>query len=101
MTTHSNEIETIFNRLSDLRTFLLMDDPNKNNPEDYDRLSEWETAMLKSDIQSKLAQGWTNHEIYSMISNTEHINPILDEDIAISRMTKIHKQINERLGIKE
>lgn len=98
MTLYSNEVEDIFNKLSNLRAFILKDDPNKNDSEDYDKLSEWEISMLKSDIQSKLAHGWYAIEIYEYLQNSEYINSILDEDIAIIRMTKVYEQVIQRIN---
>lgn len=99
MTTYSDEVDSIFNKLATLRAFLLKDDPNKQDTEEYDEMSIDEANMLKSDIQSKLTHGWYAIEAYEYLQNSEHINPLLDEDIAITRMTRIHTQIMLRLGL--
>jgi len=61
-------------------------------------VEEWEKEILLADIKHKLSLGWTEQEIFNLIKNTEHINPNQDEDIALDKMDKIHRQVKARLA---
>ena len=64
-------------------------------------LELWEEHMLMADIVGKLDKGWTEHEIFSILIQTEHVNPYQEEDKALDKMSRIHKAVNSRLGLTD
>lgn len=57
-----------------------------------------EEDMMKSLILSYLRKNWTNIEIISYLRCLECFNPLIDEELALIKMDKITKEVNNRLG---
>lgn len=46
------------------------------------------------------AQGWTEGEIVSKLKWLEHVNPLIDEDVAIRNMAAVNERVRLRKSIQ-
>jgi hypothetical protein len=66
---------------------LLSPDFDENN-------SSW--GLVHADALGKLRAGWPEDEVIAYLRCIEDVNPLLPEDIALERMEKIRKRVEER-----
>ena len=61
-------------------------------------MQDWEIPMIQAAIEDLQKKGWTDDEIVSKLKWLEHVNPEVEEDVALRCMKRVDEQVAARLA---
>jgi len=59
-----------------------------------------ELERFRRDVRCSLEAGWSSNDILAFMSNTEEMNPTMEESVALARMSKINARNKTNFGSK-
>lgn len=98
METNVDAVEHVMERLRHLRE-MYYTDFEKREGVDYEAMFEREDEQHRAWIVRHLRHGWTASEIVAYMKHSEEINPDLNEDTALAKMSIVWNNVCERLGV--
>ena len=61
------------------------------------KMEGWEYPLIQANIDDLAKKGWTESEIISKLRWTEHVDPTVDEDVALRNMKLADERVAARM----